>query len=133
MALNFRKVAKFRLCAILLPKLLSENLEPGGKHPVLIGLKFEEMHKMKLLSVIFKLVHTPDEFPEARKALSTQQFQAHGYNTRNKNDLDANYCHKKSYGCKKIPMEQEHWNSLPPSLKNEKSFNKFKASVKILP
>ena len=28
-------------------------------------LKLEEMHKMKLLSVIFKLMHTPDEFPNA--------------------------------------------------------------------
>ena len=28
-----------------------------------------EVHKMKLLSVILKLVHTPDKFPEALKAL----------------------------------------------------------------
>ena len=33
------------------------------------------MHKMKLLSVIFKFVHTPDEFPEALKALSTNHSQ----------------------------------------------------------
>ena len=94
-------------------------------------LKLEEMHKMKLLSVIFKLVHTPDEFPEALKALFTQHFQVHGYNTRNKNDLHATHYHKKSYGCRKISYRaRQHWNSLPPSLKNEKSFTKFKNSVK---
>ena len=89
------------------------------------------MNKMKLLSVIFKLVHTPDEFPEALKALFTQHFQVHGYNTRNKNDLHATHYHKKSYGCRKISYRaRQHWNSLPPSLKNEKSFTKFKNSVK---
>ena len=94
-------------------------------------LKLEEMHKMKLLSVIFKLVHTPDEFPEALKALFTQHFQVHGYNTRNKNDLHATHYHKKSYGCRKISYRaRQHWNSLPPSLKNEKSFTKFKNLVK---
>ena len=34
-------------------------------------LKLKEMQEMKLLSVIFKLVHTPDEFTEALKALFT--------------------------------------------------------------
>ena len=34
-------------------------------------LKLKDMHKMMLLSVIFKLVHTPDEFPEALKTLFT--------------------------------------------------------------
>ena len=52
---------------------------------------------MKLLSVTFKLAHTPDEFPEAPKALFTQHFQVHGYNTRNKNDLHATHYHKKLY------------------------------------
>ena len=82
---------------------------------------------MKLLSVLFKLVHTL----EALKALFTQHFQVHGYNTRNKNDLHATHYHKKSYGCRKISYRaRQHWNSLPPSIKNEKSFTKFKDSVK---
>ena len=95
-------------------------------------LNLGEMHKMKLLSVIFKFVHNPDEFREALKALFTQHFQVvHGYNTRNKNYLHATHCHKKSYGYRKIPYRaRQHWNSLLPSLKNEKSFTKFKASVK---
>ena len=94
-------------------------------------LKLEEMHKIKLLFVIFKLVHTPDELPEALKALFTQHFQVHGYNTRNKNDLHATHYHKKSYRCRKISyIARQHWNSSPPSLKNEKSVTKFNASVK---
>ena len=89
------------------------------------------MHEMKLLSVIFKLVHTPDEFLEALKALFKQHFQVHGYNTRNRNDLHAIHYHKKSYECRKISYRaRQHWNSLTPSLKNEKSFTKFNASVK---
>ena len=60
------------------------------------------MHKIKLLSVIFKLVHTPDEFPEALKALFTRHFQVYGYNTRNKNDLHAAHYHQKSYAFRKI-------------------------------
>ena len=89
------------------------------------------MHKMKLLSVIFKLVHTPDQFPETLKALFTQHFQVHGYNTRNKNDLHATHCYKRSYGCGKISYRaRQNWNSLSPSPKNEESFAKFKASVK---
>ena len=68
---------------------------------------------------------------EALKALFTQHFQVHGYNTRNKNDLHATHYHKKSYGCRKISYRaRQHWNSLPPSLKNKKSFTKFKNSVK---
>ena len=94
-------------------------------------LKLEEIHKMKLLSVIFKLMHTPDEFPDALKALFTQHFQVHGYNTSNKNYPHATYYHKKSYGCRKISYRvRQYWNSLAPSLKNGKSFTKFKASVK---
>ena len=45
-------------------------------------LKLEDMQQMKLLSVIFKLVHIPDEFPEVLKALFTQHCQVHRYNTR---------------------------------------------------
>ena len=63
--------------------------------------KLEEMNEMKLLSLIFKLVHTPDEFPEALKVLLTQHFQVHGYNTRNKNYLRRTHYHKKSYECRK--------------------------------
>ena len=63
---------------------------------------------MKLLSVRFTLVHTPDEFPEALKVLFTQHFQVHGYNTRNKNDLHSTHYHKKSYGCGKIYTEQDN-------------------------
>ena len=86
-------------------------------------LKLEDMHIMKFLSVIFRHVHTPDEFPEALKALFTRHFQVHGYNARNKNDLHATHYHT-NY------MDVENWNSLPLSLKNKKSFAKFKASVK---
>ena len=93
-------------------------------------LKLQEMHKMKLLSVIFKLVHTPDKFPEALKTLFTRHFQVHEYNTKmismqlisTKSHMDVD---------KKISYRaRQHWNSLPSSLKNEKSFTKFKASVK---
>ena len=74
-------------------------------------LKLGEMHNMKFLSVIFKLVHTTDEFPEALNVLFTQHFQVHGCNTRNKNDLHATYHHKKSYGCRKISYRaRQHWN-----------------------
>ena len=55
----------------------SPSVSPQFFYTIFKILKFEEMHKLKLLSVIFKLVHTPDEFPEALKELFTQHFQVH--------------------------------------------------------
>ena len=66
---------------------------------------------MKLLSVIFKLMHTPDEFPEALEALFTQHFQVHGYNTRKESDLHATH-HKKSYGCRKISYRARKYSGI---------------------
>ena len=83
---------------------------------------------MKLLSVIFKLVHIPDEFAEALKALFTQYFQVHEYNTRNKNDLHAKHCHM-DVETFHTDRARQHWKSLPPGLKNEKSFSKFQVPM----
>ena len=86
---------------------------------------------MKFLSVIFKLVDTPDEFPEALKLFSHIIFRFMDPLPETNMIFIQLIITKKSYGCRKISYRaRQHWNSLPSSLKNEKSFTKFKASVK---
>ena len=53
-------------------------------------------------------MHTPDEFPEALKALFTQHFQVREYNTRNKNDLHATHITKRHMDVEKFHIEQDN-------------------------
>ena len=59
---------------------------------------------MKLLSVLFKLVHTL----EPLKALFTQHFQVHGYNTRNKMIFMQHIITKSHLDVEKFHMEQDN-------------------------
>ena len=57
------KTSQNKILRIL--KLRHQKLPTNDLYTTFKILKLEDMHKMKLLSVIFKLVHIPDEFPEA--------------------------------------------------------------------
>ena len=86
-------------------------------------LKLEEMHKMKLLSVILKLVHTPlINFLKLLKPFSHSICRF--MNTIPETKMIFMQLITKGHGCRKISYRA------PPSHKNEKSFTKSKASVK---
>ena len=60
-------------------------------------LKLADMQKDNLLTIMYKFMHTPNEFPAAFKDLFIQNSQIHGYNTRNKYDLHAAHVNTKNY------------------------------------
>ena len=95
-------------------------------------LKLTDMHKYNYLIILMhKLMYHPNKIPGAIKELFTQHSQIHSYNTRNKYALHATHINTKTYGCRKLSfLCRQNWNSLPPSTKQQKSFGKFKESLK---
>ena len=94
-------------------------------------LKLADMQKYNFITIMHKLMHTPNEFPTALKDLFIQQFEIHGYNTRSKYDLHVTHVNTKIYGYKKLSyIARRYWNSLDFQLKREQSLKKFKNMLK---
>ena len=94
-------------------------------------LKIEDINKFNICCLTHKIIHNPDNLPQAISELFTLNKQVHDYNTRNNEGLHAGKINTTTYGLRKINHQARLcWESIPNSIKDEVSINSFKRKLK---
>ena len=94
-------------------------------------LKIEDINKCNICCLTHKIIHNPDNLPQAITELFTLNKQVHDYNTRNNEGLHAGKINTTTYGLRKINHQARLcWESIPNSIKDEVSINSFKRKLK---
>ena len=94
-------------------------------------LKIEGINKFNICCLTHKIIHNPDNLPQAITELFTLNKQVHDYNTRNNERLHADKINTTTYALRKIKHQARLcWESIPNSIKDEVSINSFKRKLK---
>ena len=65
-------------------------------------LKIEDINKFNICCLTHKMIHSPDNLPQAITELFTLNKQVQDYNTRNNEGLHAGKINTTTYGLRKI-------------------------------
>ena len=88
-------------------------------------LKVENLHYFNICSLVHRFIHHSDSLPLSISNIFVQHKSFHSY------DSHATHINTVSYGSKTMSYkERQHWNHLPPELKNQGKIKPFKSELK---